>query len=96
MLAAGAQFFRALLLLKVMTKYGKFSSKEHQIWLSVKKRQKKDRAVREAIKSKLRERGLQIGKLRCFPSEAWQQKFEVSKCAIPSLLPLSNNYRFNR
>ena len=39
-LAAGAQNGRLLVLFKAMTKYGKPSAKEHQIWRSVKNRQK--------------------------------------------------------
>ena len=39
-LQAGAQNGRVLVLFKGMTKYGKPSAKEHQIWWSVKKRQK--------------------------------------------------------
>ena len=53
-------------------------------------------AVREAIKSNLRERGVTNRKASFYQFEAWQRNFEASKCAIPNLLPLSNNYPFKR
>ena len=100
-LAAGVQNGGALVLFKAMTKYGKPYAKEHQIWWSVKKRQKFELkragcAVREAIKSSFRERGVTNRKASFYQFEAWQRNFEASNCAIPTLLPLSNNYPFKR
>ena len=53
-------------------------------------------AIREAIKSNFRERGVTNRKASFYQFEAWQRIFEASKCAIPNLLPLSNNYPFKR
>ena len=53
-------------------------------------------AVLEAIKSSFPERGVTNRKASLFLSEAWQRNFEASKCAIPTLLPLSNNYPFKQ
>ena len=84
-LAAGVQNGGALVLFKAMTKYGKPCAKEHQIWWSVKKCQKFELkragcAVREAIKSSFRERGVTNRKASLFLSEAWQRNFEpISK-----------------
>ena len=100
-LAAGVQNGGVLVLFKAMTKYGKPCAKEHKIWWSVKKCQKFEPkragcAVREAIKSNFRERGVTNRKASFYQFEAWQRNFEASKCAIPTLLPLSNNYPFKR
>ena len=80
-LAAGVQNGRSFVLFKAMTKYGKPSAKEHQIWWSVKKRQKFELkragcAVREAIKLNLRKQGVTNRKASLFLSEAWQRNFE--------------------
>ena len=57
-LAAGIQDGRAFVLFKAMTKYGRPCAKEHQIWWSVKKRQKmKKVCLSWSNKIKIRERG---------------------------------------
>ena len=100
-LVAGSQNGGALVLFKAITKYGRPYAKERHIWWSVKKCQKFELkragcAVREAIKSSFRERGVTNRKASFYQFEAWQRNFDASNCAIPTLLPLSNNYPFRR
>ena len=97
-LAAGVQNGRAFVLFKAMTKYGKPSAKEHQIWWSVKKRQKmKTVCLLWSNKIKIRERGgVANRKASFYQFEAWQWNFEASKCANSTLLPLSINYPFKQ
>ena len=70
------------------TKYGD-PSKSVKIWRGC--------AFREAIKSKSENGGgVTNRKASFYQFEAWQRNFEASKCAISTLLPLSNNYPFKR
>ena len=96
-----ALFFRALVLFKVLTKYGKPYTKEHQIWWSSKRSQKLSSrevmsAVREAKKINSENGGYQMEKLRCYSFCACHRNFEVSKYGIPTLLLLSNYHSFRR
>ena len=86
-----------------MTNYGRHIAKEHQIWSFHDKSQRMNSselrcAIRGGISFSTENGGgsRKIEKFRCYLSWACQQSFEVSKCAILTLLPLSSDILFKQ